>query len=71
MRRQPRSPETEQPSCCEAVKESKIAGETACATPATAVFPEVGQAVSPADFLPGAFLYSFLSLRVPWFHDPT
>jgi hypothetical protein len=31
----------------------RIAGETACATTSTAVFPKVGQAVSPADFLAG------------------
>jgi hypothetical protein len=31
------------------VKESGIAGETACATTSSAVFPKVGQAVSPAD----------------------
>jgi hypothetical protein len=44
----------------EAVNESGTAGETACATTSSAVFPKVGQAVSPADFLSRRFLYSFV-----------
>jgi hypothetical protein len=49
----------------EAVKESGIAGETACATTSTAVFPKVGQAVSPAGFLSRQFLYSFIVASGP------
>ncbi len=45
----------------EAVKESGIARETACATTSRAVFPNVGQAVSPADFLSRQFVYSFIA----------
>jgi hypothetical protein len=43
----------------QAVKESAIGGEPAGITTSSAVFREVGQAVSPADFLSRQFAYSF------------
>jgi len=42
------------------VKKSRHAGETACATQASAVFAMVGQAVSPAKWACGRFFHSFL-----------
>jgi hypothetical protein len=57
---QPRQPDTPGHATMEAVSESGTAGEIACATTSTAVFPKVGQAVSPADFLTRRFLYRFI-----------
>src|SRR5580658_7194318 len=56
----------------EAVKESRTAGGTACATTATSIFPKVGQAVPPGGsacrFLVWGIPLQLLAPRVPLEH---
>jgi len=53
-----------EPRANEAVKKSRHAGETACATKASAVFAMVGQAVSPAKRACGRFFHSSSGSRL-------